>query len=162
MVVDIRPALPDDAADLARIGLAAWLKGIGPHVPDAVRGRMVRDNPFVPFIREMGPGILVATVNGHVAGLAACEHSDDLISDLWVSPDHEGRGAGSALVRALEREIAARGHAEARLEVLAANSRAASLYERLGYQRLWQAVRYDAILAMDLDKIGLGKPLPPG
>ena len=159
MSVNIRPAQIGEIQELAQTGLAAWLKGIGTHVPDSVRKRIEQDNPFLPFLREMGSAILVAVVEGKAAGLGACEHKDDLISDIWVSPDFEGRGAGSALVRALEREITSRGYSQARLEVMTENHRAAALYRHLGYEVQWQAVKYDPILKMDLHKTGMAKQL---
>jgi ribosomal-protein-alanine N-acetyltransferase len=159
MSVNVRPAQICEIGELAQIGLAAWLKGIGAHVPGAVRKRIERDNPFLPFLQEMGPAILVAVVEGKAAGLGACEHKDDLISDVWVSPDFEGRGAGSALVGALERQIASRGYSRARLEVLTGNDRAAALYRHLGYEVQWQAVKYDPILKLDLHKTGMARQL---
>ncbi|WP_323687964.1 GNAT family N-acetyltransferase [Rhizobium sp. AN69] len=53
------------------------------------------------------------------------------MSDIWVAPEFEGRGAGSLLIRALERQIADRGFAEAFIDVTAANGRALGLYRHL-------------------------------
>ena len=108
-MIQIRPATAGDAAILAEIGLAAWRKGILPLVSESVVDRITAENPFIPFLKDMGPRILVATSDDALAGLGACEHGDDYISDVWVSPVFEGRGVGSALLHALEREIAARG-----------------------------------------------------
>jgi ribosomal-protein-alanine N-acetyltransferase len=159
MAVEVRPAKPSDADTLAQVGLEAWLKGIGPHVPSSVREQVKHENPFIPFIASMGAAIVVAVVDGQIAGLGACEHKDDLISDVWVAPSFEGRGAGSALVRALEAEIRGRGYRRARLEVLTENARASGLYAHMGYRPEWRAVRHDTILKLDLDKIGMSKLL---
>lgn len=159
MAMKIRPAHPSEPRELARIGLDAWLKGIGTHVSDSVHRRIQKENPFLPFLEEMGSAILVAEIDGKLAGLGACEDKNDLITDVWVSPAYEGRGAGSALIRALEGEIGGRGYAEARLEVLTENKRAAALYGYLGYEVRWQAVKYDAILKLDLHKTGMAKTL---
>jgi ribosomal-protein-alanine N-acetyltransferase len=161
MAVEVRPAKPSDIDTLAQVGLEAWLKGIGPHVPNRVREQVQHENPFTPFITSMGAAIVVAVVDGQIAGLGACEHQDDLISDVWVGPSFEGRGAGSALVRILEAEIKGRGYRKARLEVLTDNARAASLYSHMGYQVEWRAVKHDTILKLDLDKTGMSKLLSP-
>jgi len=158
-MVAIRNAIPDEIPALAAIGLAAWCKGIKPLVPTNTADEIERQNPFVPFLEEMGEKVLVATVDGKAAGIGACEYSDDYISDIWVSPEFEGRGVASALVRALEREILSRGHPAARIHVAAANERALRLYEHLGYQRYVQEMAYDPILQISLQKIGLSKSL---
>ncbi|MEY9784576.1 GNAT family N-acetyltransferase [Sinorhizobium fredii] len=158
-MIVIRPALPDEVDTLADIGLAAWRKGIKPLVPAEIALAIEEDNPFVPFLRQMGPGILVAEIGGQDAGIGACEHADDTISDIWVAPVFEGRGAGSALIKALETQIFDRGYSEARIEVAAANERALELYQRLGYRPLWRKVVLDPVLRTDLAKIGLARRL---
>lgn len=158
-MVAIRAATASEVENLARIALAAWCRGLKPHVPDVVATKIERENPFLPFLRQMGSQILVAVVEGHAAGIGASEHADDCISDIWVSPSFEGRGAGSSLVRALECEISTRGYSRARIDVAAANERALRLYERLGYKQAWRKIAYDPVLEMSLDKIGLIKDL---
>lgn len=158
-MIEIRNATAGDSVILAEIGLAAWRKGILPLVPESVVDRITAENPFIPFLRDMGPCILVATSNGLLAGLGACENGDDYISDVWVSPAFEGRGVGSALLHALEREITTRGHSRARLHVAAANDRAFALYQHRGYREIWRGVRHDAVLDIPLEKIELAKDL---
>ncbi|KQV35592.1 MULTISPECIES: GNAT family N-acetyltransferase [unclassified Rhizobium] len=158
-MIEIRNAIPEDVYSLAEIGLAAWSKGIGPLVPAATSSKIESKNPFIPFLSEMGARILVAIVDGRAAGIGACENEDDYISDIWVSPEFEGRGVGSALVRALEREILSRGYPAARIHVAAANERALGLYERLGYKQNVRETAFDPILEIYLEKIGLQKNL---
>ncbi|WP_323455492.1 MULTISPECIES: N-acetyltransferase [unclassified Rhizobium] len=79
------------------------------------------------------------------------------MSDIWVAPEFEGRGAGSLLIRALERQIADRGFAEAFIDVTAANGRALGLYRHLGYRDVWQRSEFDPILEATLEKIRLKK-----
>ncbi|PDT45665.1 GNAT family N-acetyltransferase [Sinorhizobium fredii] len=158
-MIVIRPALPDEVGTLAHIGLTAWRKGIRPLVPAEVALAIEEDNPFVPFLRQMGSSILVAEIEGQAAGIGACENADDTISDIWVAPEFEGRGGGSALIKALETQIFDRGYSEARIEVAAANERALGLYQRLGYRPLWRKVVLDPVLRTDLEKIGLARRL---
>lgn len=91
-------------------------------------------------------------------GLGARAADDDTISDVWVAPAFEGRGAGSVLIGALESEIAHRGYREAKIEA-AANTRALGLYRHLGYRDAWRATSSDTILQVELEKIGLTKRL---
>ncbi|PDT43556.1 MULTISPECIES: GNAT family N-acetyltransferase [Sinorhizobium] len=160
-MIVVRPALADEVEALARLGLSAWCKGIKPLIPPEVALAVEQNNPFLPFLRDMRSKVLVAEVEGQAAGIGACEHADNTISDIWVAPAFEGRGAGSALVRALERQILERGYCEAHIEVAAANARALELYQRLGYRQLWRKVAFDAVLRTTLEKIGLARRLPP-
>jgi ribosomal-protein-alanine N-acetyltransferase len=155
----VRAALPDEVEVLALIGLAAWCRGIKPLVPAHVAAAIEQTNPFLPFLQEMGSRVLVAEIDGEPVGFGACEHADDTISDIWVAPAFEGRGAASALISALETQIAERGCTEARIHVAAANERALRLYQHLGYRVLWTKVAFDPVLEIDLPKIGLSKAL---
>lgn len=101
-MIKVRPARLDEEAELAEVGLASWRKGIKPHVNDAVASRIEGQNPSVPFVRQLGPQILVAEYHGKAAGIGASEHGADQISNIWVAPEFEGRGIGSALVRRLK------------------------------------------------------------
>ena len=55
------------------------------------------------------------------------------VYELWVDPAARSRGYGQAIMRAGERELAARGVAEVGLNVFGDNATAIGLYERLGY-----------------------------
>jgi ribosomal protein S18 acetylase RimI-like enzyme len=55
------------------------------------------------------------------------------LQDVFVLPEHRGRGVGTELTRAGERLAAERGHSRMSLSVGAENDAARRLYERLGY-----------------------------
>lgn len=59
---------------------------------------------------------------------------------LMVAESGEGKGAGRALLNAVESWSAAQGHRFITLNVFAGNSRARSVYERAGYSQ--DAIRY--------------------
>ena len=58
---------------------------------------------------------------------------EDWIEDLWILPGYRNRGLGARLLAAAEAEIAARGFAEARLRVVAENTRAQRFYRAHGW-----------------------------
>lgn len=89
------------------------------------------------------------------------------ITNLQVPPERQGRGVGTALVRAAEDVVRSRGHAQVVIGVAEDNPRAAALYERLGYRDTGergattytyfdeagvahQVTEHDRILALDL------------
>ncbi|BCJ38450.1 hypothetical protein Athai_59530 [Actinocatenispora thailandica] len=55
------------------------------------------------------------------------------VYELWVAPTARSRGYGRAIMRAGERELAARGVSEVGLNVFGDNTTAIGLYESLGY-----------------------------
>lgn len=160
-LIHIRPARMAELDRLAAIGLAAWQRGIAPLVPGLVWDRVRAANPFRPFLRHRRDAVVVAEMAGEPAGIAARDDGSDYISDLWVSPLHEGQGVGSALLQSLEEAIAKSGHGRARLEVLTSNVRAMALYRRRGYRPAWEAFKRDVTLGIQLHKTGMAKSLPP-
>lgn len=56
-----------------------------------------------------------------------------LMDGIFVAPEARGRGVGTALLGAIEREAVARGYHAVRLDVIDTNTRARALYERQGY-----------------------------
>lgn len=155
----VRPAVPEEVKALAALGLASWDRGIGPLVPSAVRAEWLTTNPFLPFLQEQGSDVLVAQAEGVVIGIGAWEKDVGHITDLWIVPAHEGRGAGSALLAALETEIACAGFEEATLEVHTFNDRALRLYLHRGYRVLWQGEKLDRLTNIVLDKTRMAKAL---
>ncbi len=76
----------------------------------------------------------IACATGAVVGVGLSQ--EDVVSDLWVHPTAQGRGAGTALLAALEREIADRGFATARLRCLEPNLRSRSFYVSRGWTEI--------------------------
>lgn len=95
----------------------------------------------------------VATVEGQVVGFALwfftwstwrgrrCLH----LEDLFVLPEHRGKGAGFALMKTLAREAVERGCARFIWQVMDWNAPAIEFYERIGanVMKEWIAVRID-------------------
>ena len=56
------------------------------------------------------------------------------IYDIWVAPDHRGKGIGKALVTWAGEWARKRGHRKIKLEVSETNARARHVYEALGFR----------------------------
>ena len=76
-------------------------------------------------------GGLLAEIDGATVGVVISD--DDWIEDLWVTKEHRRRGVGSVLLAAAERQIAERGHREARLRVVTRNLEARRFYAAQGW-----------------------------
>jgi GNAT superfamily N-acetyltransferase len=133
-----QPADREAALGLAprlTIGVAPWRDPDA--VLDAVRA-WVRDaiastgEGQAVFVAEDRSGRLVGLV-----GVGQCTHfsgaMDGYVGELIVSADHEGQGAGRALMAAAEQWAIERGLTRMTLETGAANAGARAFYARLGY-----------------------------
>lgn len=85
--------------------------------------------------------VLVAEQNGSVVGFVSASHikhwsgaSDGYIGELVVSPEAEGAGVGSALIQAAVEWCRSRGLKRVRVDTGVANTRARSLYQKLGFE----------------------------
>lgn len=65
------------------------------------------------------------------------------LASLAVEPARWGTGAGSALLRAVERTASARGYEAVQLVVHAGNARARSLYRRAGWRETGDTLQVD-------------------
>lgn len=96
-------------------------------------------------IAEYDGRALVAEIDGAVVGHGFLLFRDDpafvlpelrahaYVSDLFVRPEARGRGVATALMAELERIAAGRKVARIMLSVVAGNTVAEGLYQRLGY-----------------------------
>lgn len=157
----IRPANSAEAQELARIGLEAWEKAIRVWGEDADRLRDNAREAYYDFCTRCWPDIVVVEWNGELAGWGSCEKADDFITDLWVLPEFQGRGIGTALLDVIEAGIRERGYPAARLDTHARNAGAIRLYKRLGYRVKSYFVTYSEPLDEDIDKVEMIKEFEP-
>jgi GNAT superfamily N-acetyltransferase len=118
--VAIRAARESDVAAIERLVREVVREVYGDLIPEAA-----------PHRAGDWRGALMAEVDGRIVGVVVSD--DDWVEDLWVTGEHRGRGVGSALLRAAERQIAARGHAESWLRVVARNVDARRFYGARGW-----------------------------
>ncbi|NTJ42138.1 GNAT family N-acetyltransferase [Agrobacterium larrymoorei] len=154
----IRPAHKEDAASLALIGLRAWERAT------SVIGitNELRENAhsaFGNFVQSSWLAITVIELNGTVAGWAARENFDDMITDFWIDTPHQRQGIGTALLEDVERQILERGYISSKLESHAENEPAVSFFRKHGYGVSWFSMKYSSKLDRDVQSIGLSKQL---
>jgi ribosomal protein S18 acetylase RimI-like enzyme len=119
--VRIRPARADDAAAIAEVFIPSFesltfLPMLHTHAEhrEFIRSMVMRDE------------VWVAEENGQIVGMAAL--ADDVLGHLYVHPDFQDRGAGSALFEKAK-QLRPRGLT---LWVFQQNDRARRFYERRG------------------------------
>lgn len=152
-MVVIRPATHADIAALAAVGMRAWASNIFSFEPELPGMRAHVEHAYQAFAEEHFARVLVAEVDGVILGWGAREKNDDYISDMWVDPDYQGQGIGSAILAALKSAIAAAGYATARLESHARNAGAIRLYEREGFRIVHQSLEWSESLERKIEKV---------
>ena len=129
--MDLRPAVPDDAPAVAAIWHAGWRDAHLGNVPDELLAARTEAS-----FHERAPQRLadttVAVVDGEVAGFVMVV--DDEVEQVYVDGAHRGSGVAAALLAEGERRVAAAGHHDAWLAVVAGNGRARRFYERQGWR----------------------------
>ena len=121
----LRPARIDDAAAIADIHIVARESAPGMpasiHPPEAVHA-------WVKRTLQSGDATLVAERQGLIVGYARYP-GDDQLADLYVQPSEQGRGVGTALLKAV-REARAGG---LELWVFLSNTAARGFYAHHGF-----------------------------
>ncbi|WP_395638451.1 GNAT family N-acetyltransferase [Pseudolysinimonas sp.] len=130
MVLELRPARADDIPRIAEIWRPAWLDGHLGGVPDELVRIRTPEN-FVVRATAIQPHTTLAVVDGATVGFVAVAGNE--IDQLFVDASARGLGIADLLLRAGEDAIAAAGHPEAWLAVVATNARARRFYERNGW-----------------------------
>jgi GNAT superfamily N-acetyltransferase len=111
--VSVRPAIPDDVADIARLQLSTWHTAYGSVLPERVLAALTHDEVAAQWAAavEHPPSaehqVLVALEQQWPVGFAAIGPSEDpaapaagLITTLLVEPRWGRRGHGSRLLAA--------------------------------------------------------------
>ena len=124
--MEIRPYRDDDLEEV--VGL--WRRAFPNAPPHNDPSRVIERKLKVQ--REL---FVVAVDDGHIVGTAmgGFDGHRGWVYSVGVSPDHRRRGIGSALMRRVERDLAAIGCPKLNLQVRGTNSEAVGFYESLGY-----------------------------
>ena len=144
----LRPYQPGDFETLYAIDQACYAPGI------AYSKRTLRW-----FLRLPGAECLVAEAGGEIAGFILSEQEGErahLITIDVLAP-HRRRGAGTALLAAIEQRLASRGVRQVTLETATDNPAAIVFWEKHGYRTVGVLKHY----YLDrLDAYSMVKPLP--
>lgn len=160
----LRRASIAEADRLGELAFAAWdssmeqiLKGEDDDAMEAERQALLLS--FQLFCINASPAITVADKDGLPAGWSARDPMTAYISDLWVSPGHQGQGVGRALLSAIEQDIFRSGFDISVLETHAENGGAIRFYAREGYGVVWRGVKFSKMLGQRIEKVRMEKQL---
>ena len=131
-MTEIRPAEPADMAAVADLWHEGWHDAHAGHVPDGLTAART-----VAAFHERTPARVADTAvavaaDGALEGFVMVV--DDEVEQVFVARSARGGGLADRLLAEAERRVAAAGHAEAWLAVVAGNVRARRFYERQGWR----------------------------
>lgn len=130
MALELRAATEADIPRIAEIWGPAWRDGHLGGVPDELVRIRTPEN-FVQRSTAIQPHTTLAVLDGTVVGFVAI--AGDEIDQLFVDAAARGLGIADTLLATGEQQIAAAGHDDAWLAVVATNARARRFYERNGW-----------------------------
>jgi putative acetyltransferase len=130
-MIVLRSAEERDLPELAALAKRSWRFAFATAPEPYVRERLARDFETAWYARYW-PTMTVAEAGERLLGVM--QPMDDEINGLWVDPTAHGRGVGTMLMAAGEREIARAGHRRAWLSCSGFNERAIDFYGHRGYR----------------------------
>jgi ribosomal protein S18 acetylase RimI-like enzyme len=151
--MQIREASPEDAEAVVRVAEAAWHDAhddiVGADAVEEFLAEYYDPADLRERYRNGDSTTFVATEGGEVVGYATGLPVDDAYSlgSIYVLPDRQGDGIGSALLEQVEQEARASVFDTLRLVVMADNEDAIGFYEARGFERAGD--HYDSDLDVD-------------
>lgn len=131
----VRPATDEDAAAIEEVGHRTWPATYAFAGQEYVAHGLASWWSQEAVLRSLrDTTCLVAVRDGRVVGMGNVDLRPDVpvVWKLYVLPDQQGAGAGSALLAALV-AVAAEGAEAVRLSYVDGNDRAAGFYARQGF-----------------------------
>ncbi|MEV0268323.1 GNAT family N-acetyltransferase [Hamadaea sp. NPDC050747] len=136
----VRQAELTDTDGVRAIGLAAWPPTYTPLTgPEYVEWGLATWWSVEATARGIATGnVLVAEVDGRIVGMAGLGEKDGVpvLWKLYVLPETQGTGVGSALMAAVFDRVRGQGADRVRLEYLDGNDRAAAFYRAQGFREI--------------------------
>jgi ribosomal protein S18 acetylase RimI-like enzyme len=149
-MVTVRPAEPDDAAAVTRLHIRTWQSAYAGIVPagtlaalddqydervDRMRRRWSEAGaPFTTVVATLRAGpVGFASYGPYRRESGDLDPADGEVLALYVHPDHQGQGAGRALLDNAVAALRAAGRPDIRLWVLEENHPSRTFYERYGF-----------------------------
>jgi ribosomal protein S18 acetylase RimI-like enzyme len=124
----IRPARADEYDEVARVWMASHVStGLATGSDATLADLRAR----IPVEIAKGWQLYVAAADGEIAAMLAFRTSDNYLDQLFVAPEHQGKGIGKTLLAFTRQQLPD----EILLRTAVANTKAIAWYEREGFVR---------------------------
>ena len=127
----IRPAVPADMAAVADLWHVGWHDAHPGHVPDGLTAARTLAAFHERTPTRVGDTTVAVADDGELLGFVMVV--GDEVEQVFVGPVARGGDLAALLLAEAERQVAAGGHGEAWLAVVAGNARARRFYEKHGW-----------------------------
>lgn len=153
----IRQARSTEIRTLAALGVIAWEQAFEAAGEVTDHLRIKAEATYFGFCEQSWPIIIVAEVDGETVGWAALEAGQNKITDLWVLPNFQRHGIGSALIGELERQATEREFDEIHLETHAKNMPALLFFKKHEYTVSGLKSAYSPTMDKSVDTLEMRK-----
>jgi ribosomal protein S18 acetylase RimI-like enzyme len=126
--IAIRPAREDEYDAVTRVWLDSHVS-TGLASPSDANFAQLRAR--IPEEIARGWQLYVAELDGNIAAMLAFRTADTYLDQLFVAPQHQGKGIGKKLLAFTRQHL----HEEILLRTAVANAKAIAWYEREGFVR---------------------------
>ncbi len=130
--VSVRSALAGDATSISDVVRESWLHSNRDLLPGDSAQSVMHCQRLAEVVAMNWRSVLVAEYDDRIVGAVGVNELGHFWM-LYVLPDYQGLGVGSALYDAAILSLRKRGAAKAMLEVLAANENAVAFYRARGW-----------------------------
>ena len=130
-MTSIRPATGADMAAVADLWHEGWHTGHAGHVPEGLTAARTLDAFHERTPARVSDTTVALGDRDELLGFVMVV--GDEVEQVFVGPAGRGTGLAAVLLAEAERQVAAGGHEEAWLAVVAGNARARSFYEKYGW-----------------------------
>jgi [ribosomal protein S18]-alanine N-acetyltransferase len=160
--VRLRPATQADVAAIGEVFFNSFWSNYEELEPGS------RDHPgYIKYVSEKSRRIFSSTYQT----ITIAEHDRSVVGfclhviepaeiyDLWVAPDHQGKGIGTALIENAFTILTKAGASSVEIDTHQRNAKAIRLYQRMGFAIDHYEPRFSVGLQRDVPIVNLKKPL---
>ncbi|RBI62555.1 N-acetyltransferase [halophilic archaeon] len=139
--MELRPATEADTEAIRRVALRAWRATYDDLLDEETIEETVddwyADETLASAFDSPGTAFVVATEDDDVVGFChgVCQDDEGYVLRLYVDPDHQGRGIGTALHERLRDDLLDFNMRRMKAIVLAGNEAGNAFYEGLDFEK---------------------------
>ncbi|WP_161598312.1 GNAT family N-acetyltransferase [Pseudodesulfovibrio senegalensis] len=130
-MITVRPAREQDSRLLEAVWHASFMASYATFMPESYVRGVLESDVIGKLARKKWDECFIAEVDGQPG--AVMQLTDNYVAELWTHPDHQKKGAASALLDHAEKMAAQRGFDTLTLCTYGRNTQAREFYRKRGF-----------------------------